>query len=127
MTGAYSALLAGGAYCLASTSMVVANKAAIGSFPRPALLMLLQNAMTTAILLGTNFLSGAPEAGLLLFPLPDVIHWSPVVFLFFTNILTSIISLKFVSVATFVISRESFEGRHSMGKTLGSNRRSPLG
>ena len=90
-------------FSAASVAMIVLNKLAIKVFPYPSVLMLLQIFTTILLVLGQQYSKGG--AAIPAPSLADLLFWLPCSTLFFTNILSSIIALQYVTVSTFVVGR----------------------
>ena len=92
-------------YCISGSLLTIVNKLAIAAFPFTNMLLVLQNG-TTVVLLLLNFYWCALSAESMP-PLNRAIiqMWLPVVFLFVLMLMSSLISLVYVSVPTVIVIR----------------------
>ena len=89
-------------YCISGSLLTLVNKLAIVAFPFPNMLLILQNGVTV-ILLMISFVYASKAIPALSIPILKV--WIPVVLLFVSMLISSLLALVYVSVPTVIVIR----------------------
>jgi nucleoside-diphosphate-sugar epimerase len=85
-------------FSVASIAMIVLNKACVSGFPHPSILLILQNSATLLILSFVGERRRSLESAL-------IFQWLPCSLLFCVNLMSSLVSLVYISVPTFTVLR----------------------
>lgn len=93
-------------YCVAGTLLTLANKVAVVALPAPNVLLVIQNGVTVALLLGLTWAAPGSSGG----PLPPltlaaVRAWLPLTLLFVGMLASSLLALQLVSAVTLIVFR----------------------